>query len=238
MALPVNSTKNSRELKRTILAPFLERLYGHSFLRRICVGLVLKAEGGELLSATLREILHRYHSVTVGAHSYGECMKPGRFPPGVIIGRYVSVAEGVKVFRRNHPIDRISTHPYFYNKDLGRVSRDTICEGAPLIIEHDVWIGARAIITPRCLRIGLGAIIGAGSVVTSDVPDFAVVVGAPARVVRYRFPRDYQASIRMGKWWDLPIEILEKHQDAMQISVDAVPRDHPFLPDTRTRYQE
>ena len=53
-------------------------------------------------------------------------------------------------------------------------------------LHNDVWIGARAIVLPGCKRIGHGAVIGAGSVVTKDVPDWAVVGGNPARVVRYR----------------------------------------------------
>lgn len=56
----------------------------------------------------------------------------------------------------------------------------------PLHIAGDVWIGARAIVLPGCHRIGHGAIIGAGAVVTKDVPDWAIVGGNPARVIRYR----------------------------------------------------
>lgn len=55
-----------------------------------------------------------------------------------------------------------------------------------LTIDNDVWIGARAIILPGCTKIGKGVIIGAGSVVTKDIPDFAIVGGNPARVIRYR----------------------------------------------------
>lgn len=56
----------------------------------------------------------------------------------------------------------------------------------PLHIAGDVWIGARAIILPSCQRIGHGAIIGAGSVVTKDVPDWAIVGGNPARIIKFR----------------------------------------------------
>lgn len=57
---------------------------------------------------------------------------------------------------------------------------------APLYIAGDVWIGTRAIILPGCKRIGHGAVIGAGAVVTKDVPDWAVVGGNPAKVIKYR----------------------------------------------------
>ena len=56
----------------------------------------------------------------------------------------------------------------------------------PLFIAGDVWIGARAIVLPGCTRIGHGSIIGAGEVVTKDVPDWAVVGGNPAKVIKYR----------------------------------------------------
>lgn len=59
-------------------------------------------------------------------------------------------------------------------------------EKTPLHIAGDVWIGARVIILPGCRRIGHGAIIGAGSVVTKDVPDYAIVGGNPAKLIRYR----------------------------------------------------
>ncbi|MGC3976997.1 MAG: hypothetical protein QM751_01390 [Paludibacteraceae bacterium] len=56
----------------------------------------------------------------------------------------------------------------------------------PLIIERDVWIGARVIILPGCKKIGKGVIIGAGAVVTKDIPDYAIVGGNPARVIKMR----------------------------------------------------
>lgn len=57
---------------------------------------------------------------------------------------------------------------------------------SPLTVEKDVWIGSRAIVLPGCARIGTGAIIGAGAVVTKDVPDWAIVGGNPATVMKFR----------------------------------------------------
>ena len=59
-------------------------------------------------------------------------------------------------------------------------------EKTPLAIGNDVWIGARVIVLPGCKQIGTGVIIGAGSVVTKDIPDYAIVGGNPARVIKYR----------------------------------------------------
>lgn len=66
-----------------------------------------------------------------------------------------------------------------------------------------MWIGENAIIT-NGITIGNGVIVGAGAVVSKDVPDYAVVVGNPARIVKYRFTNDQIAILNKIKWWDWP----------------------------------
>ena len=173
-------------------------------------------ERGNMFSMTWREILLRQYQVKVGLYSYGECLKPGLLPPGTEIGNYCSIAERLTVFRRNHPVDRISQHPLFYNVKCGMINYDTVeidlCN--PLIIEHDVWIGAGTIILPKCRRIGTGAVIGAGSVVTRDVENFSIVAGNPAKHIRDRFPADIRNELLRSQWWNLSIEqLLEKLPD-------------------------
>ena len=72
-----------------------------------------------------------------------------------------------------------------YSLDIP-MGKQMCIERTPLQLDGDVWIGARAIILPGCKRIGHGVIIGAGAVVTKDIPDYAVVGGNPARIIRYR----------------------------------------------------
>jgi virginiamycin A acetyltransferase len=72
------------------------------------------------------------------------------------------------------------------------------------LVGHDVWIGMEALVMPG-VRIGHGAVIGAGSVVTRDVPDYAVVAGNPARVVRRRYAEDEAARLVALAWWDWPV---------------------------------
>ncbi len=94
----------------------------------------------------------------------------------VKIGNYLMMAEDVLFIGGGHDFSRIDI-PMGHQYDLPKT---------PLTIDDDVWIGARAIILPGCKRIGKGAIIGAGSVVTKDVPDYAIVGGNPARIIKYR----------------------------------------------------
>lgn len=179
-----------------------------SFLKLVCA-----LDGGVLYSRDFRRILFDYHGVELGLYSYGNPLFQGVFPTGSRIGRYVSLADGLEVFRRNHPISRLSTHPFFYNSRLGIMRSDSIERVAdnPLSIGNDVWIGSRVTLLPGCSCIGNGAIVGAGSVVTRDVEPYSVVAGNPARVIRSRFPVDLINSIEESAWWTLEIESLQAH---------------------------
>lgn len=95
---------------------------------------------------------------------------------GCSIGAFVMMGPDVIIYRGSHRIDNI---------DIPMCNQGHR-EAVPLTIEDDVWIGVRVIILPGCKRIGKGAIIGAGAVVTRDVPCFAVVGGSPAKILRYR----------------------------------------------------
>jgi acetyltransferase-like isoleucine patch superfamily enzyme len=185
-------------------------------------------EGGIFYSSTLREILSVFHGVKVGAYSYGDCLIPGAFPAGVAVGRYVSIASGIRIFLRNHPIDRLSLHPFFYNSRLGWVKKDTITSST-LEIGDDAWIGDRAIITPGCSSIGIGAIVGAGAVVTKDVPDFAIVAGNPAKLLRYRFDERTIAIILESRWWEKDVADLTAYLDDMIIPLGNILGTHPLL---------
>ena len=96
-------------------------------------------------------------------------------PPNIQIGKDVMMGPEVLIFRRNHRFDNVDIPMRLQGYE----------EAPPVVIEDDVWLGARVIVLPG-IRIGNGAVIGAGAIITKDVPPFAVCAGNPARVVRFR----------------------------------------------------
>lgn len=154
-------------------------------------------------SRSLRTVLARHHGLLVGDYSYGSLLDPAMCDPLTTIGRYVSIGPAVRRFGAAHPLDALSMHPLWYNPRLGLADEHEDVERSPCEIADESWIGAGAVILPGCRRVGTGAVVGAGSVVTRDVPDFAVVVGNPARVVRYRFDGDLQRRLLEMQPWAL-----------------------------------
>lgn len=155
----------------------------------------------EYESLELREWFARDFRVEVGLYSYG-CFDRFRIPGPARIGRYCSFARTARVVDANHPFDALSTHPYLYEQQFGVIDRDLISASC-LVVEDDVWVSHNATITPGCKHVGRGAVIGAGAVVTKDVPAYAIVAGAPARVLRYRFPPALQQAIDASRWWEM-----------------------------------
>lgn len=113
------------------------------------------------------------------------------------IGRYASIANYVSIGQGEHRLDRVSLSSGFYEDPWGELTRGE-CEIGP-----DAWVGVDAVIL-RGVRIGVGAVVAANAVVTRDVPDFAVVAGVPARLVKYRFTPEQQERILASRWWELP----------------------------------
>jgi hypothetical protein len=168
----------------------------------------------EYESMDLRAHFATRYQVEVGLYSYG-CFDPWRVPRRTRIGRWCSFAKTARILDANHPIEALTTHPYLYEARFGVVPRDLI-DPPWLIIEDDVWVSHNATITPGCKFIGRGAIIGAGAIVTHDVPPYAIMAGMPARRLRDRFDAPTIAAIEASRWWE-----------GDKAALAALVRDHP-----------
>ncbi|WP_159998488.1 chloramphenicol acetyltransferase [Roseomonas sp. 18066] len=124
------------------------------------------------------------------------------------IGAFCSIAAHVRINPGNHPLDRVALNHFTYRASaygLGEDEADFFDwrRAKPVVLGPDTWVGHGAIILPG-VTTGIGAAIGAGAVVTKDVPDFAIVVGNPGRILRYRFPSEIRACLKRIAWWDWP----------------------------------
>jgi len=125
------------------------------------------------------------------------------------IGRYCSIANDVSIGIGNHPIEKISTSDCFYYSKWNLVKNDLRenINNKKTIIGNDVWIGTKAIVLSG-VSIGHGVVIASGSVVTKDIPDYAVVGGVPAKVIKFRFNENIIDELLLLKWWNFDDTIL------------------------------
>lgn len=142
------------------------------------------------------------------------------------IGKFCSIANQVRINPGQHPLEHAALHHFTYRSHQYGMGGDNqaFFEGRrsrKVYIKEDVWIGHGAIVMPD-VKIGTGAVIGAGSVVTKDVPEFTVVAGTPAKPIRERFSKEIQDALLEIKWWDWSKSELEKAlPDFRSMSADA-----------------
>ncbi len=115
-----------------------------------------------------------------------------------IIGSYVSIGNNVSIGQGEHDLERCSTSSLFYDSPY-----EVLTQGE-CVIGSDAWIGVDAIIL-RGVRVGVGSVVAANAVVTKDVPDFAIVAGVPAKILRYRFSETKRNKLLQSRWWELDI---------------------------------
>ncbi|EGI74691.1 CatB-related O-acetyltransferase [Pseudoalteromonas distincta] len=130
-------------------------------------------------------------SSSIGSYSY---IGRNCFISKSSIGRYCSIANNVSIGQGEHDLTKISTSSIFYDSPYELLTSKNC------IIKDDVWIGVDAIIL-RGVTVGTGAVVGANSVVTKDVPPYSVVVGSPAKLIKYRFEEDKITEILKSEWW-------------------------------------
>jgi acetyltransferase-like isoleucine patch superfamily enzyme len=162
----------------------------------------------------LRGIFLRKKCLKVGAYTYiGRGFKVYQYGPEekVTIGKFCSIADNVKIFAggEHRHKNRVTTYPLRM-----RINGDfdyPDCESnGPVEIGNDVWIGSHVIILSG-VSIGNGAVIGAGAVITSDVADYSISAGNPARLIGYRFSSETIEKLLQIKWWNWEIKKIKQH---------------------------
>lgn len=151
-------------------------------------------------------------NVMVGDYTYFNSNKNwSTIESNVKIGKFCSIAPGVNIALGNHNYKYVSTHPFLYEKKYGFIKENIKNDNEELdtIIKNDVWIGANANIK-RGIVIGNGAVIGMNSVVTKNVPDYAIVAGVPAKIIGYRFSKQQIDELLKSEWWNYKEEKLIK----------------------------
>lgn len=132
---------------------------------------------------------------------------PGFYHDALVIGKFCQIASGVEFVMNgaNHQMNCVSTFPFYIFENWGEATPpvELMPVKGDTVVGNDVWIGQNAVILPG-VRIGDGAIVGAQSVVGSDVEPYSIVAGNPARLVRKRFDDELTALLLRLKWWDLP----------------------------------
>lgn len=132
------------------------------------------------------------------------------------MGKFCSVGRNVDIGGFDHDYTKVSTMPAFRMEQMlamgGRLKKQKGLSEGYCVIGNDVWIAAGVNIL-HSVKIGDGAVVGAGAVVTQDVPAYSVVAGVPAKIIRYRFNENYINQLLKIKWWNWPDGTIRKNID-------------------------
>jgi len=133
------------------------------------------------------------------------------------IGKFCSISNNVHIGLGLHEVNIISTSPIFFScknsLNYKWVKEKKNVEYKEVIIGNDVWIGYNVIILGG-KRVGNGSVIAAGSIVTKDIPPYAIVAGVPAKIIRYRFTKEIIEKLLILEWWNFSETILKENAES------------------------
>lgn len=138
--------------------------------------------------------------VEIGDYSY---FSGNAIVSNTTVGKFCSIGPNFMCGWGGHPTNGISTSPVFYSKDakFSFSKENKIDEHPKITICNDVFIGANVTVLEG-VTIGDGAIIGAGAVVSKDIPPYAIAVGCPIQIKRYRFSDEQISQLQKIQWWN------------------------------------
>lgn len=159
-------------------------------------------------------------NIEIGEYTYGQmdiiCFNK---TDSVKIGKFCSIASGVKIFGGGeHKKELISTFPlkyFFQNYDID----PNVCSKGPAVIGNDVWIGTNSIVLSG-VNISDGSIIGAGSVVSRNIPPYAIAAGNPIQIIGFRFSKEIIDKIILISWWNWPIDKIKNNINLFYENID------------------
>ena len=167
----------------------------------------------------LRWYIEKYYGVKIGKYTtfYDDILQDAASIDS--IGAFCSIAKNVHFTEGNHPLQCITTSQIIYNSEFGFCNNNVSIHELETRndkskIGNDVWIGRDVTILPS-VNIGDGAVIGTGAVVNRDISPYAIAVGVPAKVIKYRFTPDEIEKLLKIKWWNWSDEQIKKNIDLL-----------------------
>lgn len=182
---------------------------------------------------------------SIGALSYSHSALPDKMN----LGRYCSIGEGLKILDSHHPVSNISTSHFTWRTTSPAVQ--AVCNDFGMtmpeqpefpingykpfpVIRNDVWIGQNVTLSMG-IEIGNGAVVAANSVVTKSVPDYAIVGGNPARIIKYRFTDAQIEELQQLQWWnylfcdfsELDLQVMDNFIPAFKLKKESL---NPYVP--------
>lgn len=179
---------------------------------------------------------------TMGAFSYSH----SPVVPSMVVGRYRAISWGMKITGPKHPYEWATISNFTYDRNASNVQaymqdnpnafeiRSPVTLGPMPVLGNDVWIGQDVSIN-RGVHIGDGAVVAAFSVVTKDVPPYAIVGGNPAKIIKFRFNEDTINRLLASSWWrfeakhimNMNIESIDTFLEDIDASSEVLPEFSP-----------